>query len=251
MRTGLRARLRAGEAVVGSWLTLADPTVAELMARAGYAFLVVDLEHSPRSLDQAAELIRTAELAGATPLVRLSGQDPVQVKRVMDAGAHGIIVPMCNSREQLAAMHAAMHYPPVGSRGVGLARAQGWGEGFHAYRAWLDEEALLVAQIEHAAALPQLDALLSFPGLDAVLVGPYDLSASLSHPGQLDHPAVAEALATIEAACARHGVPAGIHQVEPDPVALRLRMQQGYRFLAYSVDFRMLAVAAREGLRGL
>lgn len=247
----LRQRLRAGEAVVGTWLTLDSPAVAEIMARAGFAFVTVDLEHSPLTLAQAADLIRTAELAGSAPLVRLSAGDPVQVKRVMDAGAHGIIAPMITRREQVEALHAAMHYPPLGSRGVGLARAQGYGEGFDRYRTWLAEHAVLVAQLEHVDALKQLDAILSSRVLDACLVGPYDLSASMGLAGQLDHPDVLAALDRIRAAAERHGVPAGTHLVQPDPPQLRRLLDQGYRFLAYSVDFRMLAVAARQGLQVL
>lgn len=251
MSPSLRDRLRAGDAVLGTWLTLADPAVAEIMARAGFHFLTVDLEHSPLSLAQAAELIRTAELAGAAPLVRLSSLDAVQVKRVMDAGAHGVIVPMVKSAADVAAAHAALHYPPIGTRGVGLGRAQGYGEGFDAYRAWLAEHAVLVAQLEHVDALDHLDAILGHPGLDAILIGPYDLSASMGLPGQLEHPRVTAALDRIVAACTVHGVPAGIHQVEPDPAALRRVLDQGYRFVAYGVDFRMLAAAARAGVQVL
>ncbi len=244
---GLRARLRGGGAVLGTWLTLPVPAVGELMAAAGFDFVTVDLEHSALSIAEAAALIQAVSLGGAAPLVRLSGHDPVQIKRVMDAGAHGIIVPMVNRLAELEAVHAAMHYPPRGRRGVGLARAQGWGERFDAYRAWLEEDAVLIAQIEHEAALAELDAICAFPGLDGVLVGPYDLSASMGLAGQLDHPAVAAARARIRASADAHGVAAGIHVVEPDPVLLQTRRDEGFRLVAYSVDFRMLAVAARAG----
>ena len=245
---GLRARLASGQRLMGTWLTLADPAVAELMAQAGMDFLTIDLEHSSLDLFQAAALIRVAELSGAAPLVRLSDNDPVQIKRVMDAGAHGIIVPMVCAAADVSRAWQALHYPPRGRRGVGLARAQAYGEGFGAYRAWLDEQAVLVAQIEHKDALAALDEILAQPGLDAFLVGPYDLSASMGIAGQFEHPDFIAALEQILAAGRRHGVPAGVHVVEPDPVQLRARLDQGYRLVAWSVDFRMLAAAARQGL---
>lgn len=248
MKPGFRASLAAGQLQVGTWLTLSDPAICEIMAAAGFDFLTVDLEHSALSIDQAAALIRTAELAGSLPLVRLSANDPVQIKRLMDAGAHGIIVPMVTSVAELTDAHAAMHYPPAGTRGVGLARAQAYGQGFHSYRSWLAEHAVLIAQLEHQDVLDRLDQILAFPGLDAYLVGPYDLSASMGLAGQLEHPRFLAAMDRIKDAAARHGVPAGIHIVEPDPAALAERVDQGYTLIAYSVDFRMLAVAAQHGL---
>lgn len=251
MKPGLRAALASGSPVVGSWLTMPEPAIAEILARAGYAFLTVDLEHSALDLSQAAALIRTAQLAGSTPLVRLSSNDPVQIKRVMDAGAHGIIVPMVKSGADVAAAHAAMHYPPTGVRGVGLSRAQGYGQDFHAYRSWLEQEAVLVAQVEHIDALDHLDDILGHPGLHATMLGPYDLSASMGLPGRFDHPDVVDAIRRVREAADRHGIPAGTHVVEPDPAQLRLALDQGHRMVAYSVDFRMLAVAARAGLAAL
>lgn len=249
--TSLRDRIQNGTTVVGTWLTLPVPALGELVAAAGFDFVTVDLEHSALSLSEAGALIQSIDLGRAAPLVRLSSCDAVQIKRVMDAGAHGIIVPMVNDRATVEAAHAAMHYPPRGRRGVGLSRAQGWGERFDTYRAWLDQHAVLIAQIEHRDALDDLDGILGNGLLDGILVGPYDLSASFGLPGQLDHPAVAAARARIRSAAAAHGVAAGIHVVEPDPALLCRRRDEGFRLLAYSVDFRMVAVAAREGLAAL
>ncbi len=252
---GLKERLRAGKTVVGSWLSLANPAIAEIMCEAGFEWIAIDLEHSTTSLSQAEALIRVIDGHGRAPLVRLSTSQPeaasVQIKRVMDAGAHGIILPMVCDRETLESAWRAMHYPPGGTRGVGLSRAQGYGARFESYRAWLEDSAVLVAQIEHRDALDHLDEIFGFDGLDATLVGPYDLSASLGHPGSFDHPRVTGALKEIQAAANEHGVPAGIHVVEPDPELLRARIAEGYRFVAYSVDFRMVDVACRAALSRL
>jgi 2-dehydro-3-deoxyglucarate aldolase len=121
----LKQRLRNKELTIGSWITLGNTSVAEILSNAGYDWLVVDLEHSTISLEQAGELIRTIELAGVSSLVRLTSNDGNQIKRVMDAGAEGIVVPMVNNVDDAKFAVAATRYPPLGSRGVGLARAQG------------------------------------------------------------------------------------------------------------------------------
>src|SRR5579885_2235656 len=126
----LKQRLRSGDTTVGSWITLAHPAIAEIMAKAGFDWLVVDLEHSVITIREAEELIRVIELCGSVPLVRVSANEPVQIKRVMDAGAHGVVVPMVNSREDAARAVASVKYPPRGARGAGLARAQGYGTSF-------------------------------------------------------------------------------------------------------------------------
>ncbi len=244
----LRARLEDGEAVVGSWLSLASCGAAEVLARAGFDFLVVDLEHSTTSLESTEALLRTIEGCGSTPLVRLSSLDAVQIKRVLDAGAQGIVIPQVRSCADLDAAAAAMHYPPRGVRGVGLSRAQGYGASFDAYRLAFAQSAMLVAQIENTEAVAHIDALVEHPDLSACLIGPYDLSASLGLIGQLEHPRVLEAVERVVSACRIAGIPAGFHQVAPDPAALRRLLDAGHRFIAYGVDFTFLDAGARAGL---
>lgn len=247
----LKKRLAAGQVTIGSWITLGHPAIAEIMAQAGFDWLTVDLEHSTITLDQAGQLIRVCDLCGAPPLVRLSANDPVQIKRVMDAGAHGIIVPMVNTAEEASAAVAALRYPPRGVRGVGLARAQGYGASFEAYRTWLADEALVIVQIEHIIAEENLEAILAVEGVDGFIVGPYDLSGSLGRPGDFEHPDMRASMERIAAIARQGGKPGGLHVVEPNPAELQSQVDQGYRFMAYSVDIRMLDVACRLGLRGL
>ncbi len=247
----LKTRIAAGETTIGCWITLAHPAVAEIMARAGFDWLAVDLEHSVITIAQAEELIRVVALSGATPLVRLSDNDPVQIKRVMDAGAHGVIVPMVNSADQARAAVTAVQYPPHGKRGVGLARAQGYGTSFPSYKDWLEENAVVIVQVEHRDAVDNLEAILSVDGVDGFIVGPYDLSGSYGVPGEFDHPSMVEAMERIRATAARLGARAGIHVIEPDPEELARRVDQGYSFVAYSLDIRMLDTACRAGLKRL
>ncbi|MCX7966349.1 MAG: aldolase/citrate lyase family protein, partial [Syntrophorhabdaceae bacterium] len=144
----LKKDLKNGRITVGSWITLYQPAIAEIMARAGFEWLVVDLEHSVITIREAEELIRIITLCGSVPLVRLSSNDSVQIKRVMDAGAHGIIVPMVNTEDEAKKAVEAVYYPPYGKRGVGLARAQGYGVDFEQYRDWLKDNAIVIVQIE-------------------------------------------------------------------------------------------------------
>ncbi len=217
------------------------------MARAGFDFLTLDLEHTAISLPQAEDMIRVIALSDTPALVRLSGHDWVQAKRVMDMGATGVIVPMVNTPEQAEAAVRAVHYPPRGIRGVGLARAQGYGTSFQDYHHQAAENTVVIVQIEHIQAVENMAAILAVDGVDGYIVGPYDLSASMHLSGQFEHPRVKEALASIHEIGMRSGKPGGVHIVEPDEDKLKSLIAQGQRFIAYGVDFRMLDVAARKG----
>ena len=244
----LKRRLRAGQITIGSWITLAHPAIAEIMAKVGFDWLAVDLEHSVITIREAEELIRVVELSGVVPLVRVSSNDPVQIKRVMDAGAHGVIVPMVNSRREAEQAVAAVRYPPAGQRGVGLARAQGYGAHFAEYVAWLQRESIVIIQIEHIQAVEHLEEILEVEGVDGILIGPYDLSGSLGVPGQFEHPRVIETVRRIERAAADHHVALGYHVIPPRPALANEKIKAGYRFIAYSLDILLLGEMCRQGL---
>ena len=247
----LKHSLRAGELAVGSWVSLGNAAIAEIMCAAGFDWVAIDLEHSSTTLAQTEDLIRTIALAGKAPLVRLTANDPRQIKRVMDSGAHGIIVPNVDSADEVVSAFRAMRYLPEGGRGLGLGRAQRYGAGLTEYREWLASSSVLVVQIEQVSALDRLDAIFSCPELDAFMIGPYDLSASLGIPGDFQHPEFVAVMDRILQAGKAHGKPAGIHVVEPDARQLQQRIDEGYRFIAYGVDFRMIDVSCRQGLRAI
>ncbi len=244
----LKAKLKDKQLTVGSWITLAHPAIAEIMAKAGFDWLVVDMEHSVITIREAEELIRVIELCGVVPLVRLSVNDPVQIKRVMDAGAHGVIVPMVNSAAEAEQAVSAVRYPPQGTRGVGLARAQDYGNSFGEYLDWVNKGSVVIVQVEHIDAVNNLESILLVDGVDGFIVGPYDLSGSLGVPGEFDHPLMKKAMQRIETVGTASGKAPGIHVVEPKADELKSRTEQGYRFVAYSVDIRMLDCACRKAL---
>ena len=244
----LKEKLSFNRLSIGSWITLAHPSIAEIMSKAGFDWLVVDLEHSVITIREAEELIRVINLVGVVPLVRLTSNNPDQIKRVMDAGSHGVIVPMVNTPENVKDAVQAVKYPPLGKRGVGLARAQGYGACFKEYLEWQKEKSIVIVQVEHIDAVNNLEKIFSVEGVDGYIIGPYDLSGSMGNPGQFDHPDFLSAMEQVKKVAGDMGMTGGIHIIEPEPQQLQQRIAEGYRFLAYSLDIRMLDVACRTGL---
>ncbi len=236
---------------IGSWITIPHASIAEIMAKAGFDWLVIDMEHSPICISGAEEMIRVIQLCGIPVLVRVGENNACLIKRVMDSGASGVIVPMVNTMEEAKKAVMAVKYPPKGQRGVGLARAQGYGTLFEEYQRWVAEESTVIVQVEHIQAVNNLDEILSVEHVDGVIVGPYDLSASLGIPGQFNHIDMLKALDTIKN-CIQKGIkPFGFHVVDPDVNAAIAKFQDGYSFLAFGVDFLFLGGMCRNTLGSL
>ncbi len=241
----LRERLRNGGRSIGSWMQIPNSSVAEIMGQAGYDWVAVDLEHGTISVHQLPDLFRALELGGTLPLARLAEGHPKDCKQALDAGSGGVIVPMIESAEQLTSVRNACCWPPVGTRGVGFSRANLFGKNFDDYR----EEAqapLLVAMIENIKAVNNLEAILKVKGLDAILVGPYDLSASMGITAQFDHPDLQSAMERLRVQCEREHIPCGVHIVTPSEEQLKKSLDEGYRFLAYSIDAVFLLKSSRN-----
>ncbi len=237
----LKDRLLKRELTIGSWITIGNTSVAEIMANAGYDWLTVDMEHSGITINVAQELIRVIELSGVTPLVRVSANDPTLIKRVMDAGAHGVIVPMVNTPEEAERAVKSVKYPPEGFRGVGLARAQKYGLGFENYLEWNSSKSIVIVQIEHINAVKNLREILTVDGVDGYIVGPYDLSGSLGVPGQFDHPEVKNALKQISTVAKELNALSGFHVVPIDYEPFEEKVDEGYKFIAHGLDSLFLA----------
>ena len=243
----IRAKLRSGGHSIGSWMQIPHPSVAEIMGRAGYDWVAVDMEHGSVAVHQLPDLFRALELGNTLPLARIAHGQPKDCKQALDAGAGGIIVPMIENAAQLLAVRDSCRWPPAGTRGVGFSRANLFGKHFEEYR----EEAqapLLVAMIEHHQAVARLDAILEVDGLDAILIGPYDLSASMGLSAQFDHPEFCATMERIRTLAAAKSIPAGVHVVAPSPEQLRQRLGDGYRFIAYSIDSVFFQIACDSKL---
>ncbi|NDA62392.1 MAG: 2,4-dihydroxyhept-2-ene-1,7-dioic acid aldolase [Chitinophagia bacterium] len=242
-------KLLKGYVTFGTWLSVGNEAIAEIFANAEYDWVVIDLEHTCMTEEKAEKLIRVVKLAGSVPLVRLTNNCENQIKRVMDAGAGGIVVPRVNSECEAIQAIAATRYPPNGIRGVGLARAQGYGTKFLEYVEWQKKSPIVFVQIEDQAALPEIHKIFKVPGVTGFLIGPYDLSCSLGIPGEFKNKKYIKTVKTILKAGANARCPAGMHIVEPDLTQLKKVIQEGYKIIAYSVDFRMLDQAARAGVK--
>jgi 2-dehydro-3-deoxyglucarate aldolase len=243
----IRAKLAKDEATVGTWLQLPSADVAELMARAGYDWVAVDMEHGSFGRTGLPDIFRGIEAGGAAPFARLPEASKQNIKAALEAGAQGLIFPMIESRAQLDQAIGWATYPglddwagpsehPAEYRGVGYCRANVFGKEFDAYRQGVAKEVFLVAQIEHVRAVENLEQILSHPRLDAIMVGPYDLSGSMGLTGQFDHPGFAKVMERINAVCAKCHARMGLHIVQPDKAELKRQIGLGARFIAYGID---------------
>ena len=244
----LKQKLSKQLLTIGSWLTIGNSTIAEIMANCAFDWLTIDLEHSVITIDAAEQLIRTIALSNVAPLVRITSLDQALIKRVMDAGAHGIIVPQVNTQQQAQQAVEAVYYPPRGKRGVGLARAHAYGENFTGYQQWLEHEAVVIVQIEHKDALQNLTAIFDTPGVDGYIIGPYDLSASFGKPGDFTNDQYLAAIEKITQIAQNYHIAKGVHVVEPSITTVHEQIKAGYNFIGYSVDIRMLCNVCKNGL---
>jgi 2-dehydro-3-deoxyglucarate aldolase/4-hydroxy-2-oxoheptanedioate aldolase len=248
MEHQLRARLLNGELLFGPVVTLPAPEVAEILAGLGFDWLFVDCEHAPLGIRDAQALIQAA--GPACPcLVRVPTGEEVWIKKALDIGASGVIVPQVHSAVIAERVVRLCKYPPLGSRGVGVARAQGYGQRFDQYVASANEEIAVVLQAESAEAIRNIESIVQVPGVDAVLIGPYDLSASLGKAGQLDDPAVREAIAQIVTVCQQAGMRLGAFGASA--TAVQPFIEQGFTLIAVGIDSLFLAQAAGEALASL
>ncbi len=241
----IRNHLGSDGVSIGSWIQIPNASVAEIMGQAGYDWVAVDMEHGAIGYDQLPDLFRALELGGTLPLVRLIEGDKRDCRQALDAGAGGVIVPMVESAEQLLDVRDACRWPPAGARGVGFSRANLFGKHFDAYRAEA-QAPFLVAMIEHINAVDNLEDILAVDGLDSVLIGPYDLSASIGLTAQFDAPDFFQAMERIRLLCIQKQIPCGVHVVMPDASELKQRISESYRFIAYSIDAVFLNVSAAK-----
>jgi 2-dehydro-3-deoxyglucarate aldolase len=245
----LKTKLQNNTLTIGSWITIGHQSIVEIMATAGFDWLTIDLEHSVIDLGLAQNLIAHIKHNGSSALVRVSKNEEVIIKRVMDAGADGVIVPMVNSAEDAVQAVNFVKYPPQGKRGVGLARAQKYGTGFDEYKKWLNDESVVIAQVEHIKAVENIEAILNVEGIDGIMIGPYDLSGSMGFPGEYDREDVKAAIKKVEEACKKMNKPLGFHVIQPDHLLLKEKIEKGYRFLAFSLDFYFLGEKVRTEMQ--
>ena len=253
MRPNLvKRRLKEGKPSVGTWLSLGSITAARFLARAGWDWLTVDVEHSLVGIETAVHMWGAIADAGCVPLARVPSNRHDHVKRVLDNGGHGVVVPMVNTRQEALDAVSACLYPPVGTRSVGgSVHALNFNATPPDYYAKANDEILIVLQCEHIQAVRNFDDVFSVPGVDAVFVGPNDLMASMrSADGKPPTPeAFKQALADILAGCRRLGVAPGIHTFSLDEA--KQRVAEGWQFIAVNSELKFMMDASKQVVDGL
>ena len=243
--TDIRKKLNNGGVSVGSWMQIPHSSIAEIMGQSNYDWVAVDMEHGAISVHQLPDLFRALELGNTLPLVRLAHGHSKDCKQALDAGAGGVIVPMIKSADQLRKVRDATRWPPSGNRGVAFSRANLFGKNFNEYIKEA-EQPLLIAMIEHINAINELDDILKVDELDAILIGPYDLSTSMNLTAQFDHPEFSKAIRDIKNKSESANIPCGIHVVSPSVDDLKEKIDDNYRFIAYSIDSVILTNFLRK-----
>ena len=247
----LKNKLKNNKLTIGSWIMMNDSMSVEVMALAGFEWLVIDIEHTSIDLSDAQQLINTIGANHLKALVRVSKNEEVIIKKVLDMGADGIIVPMVNSKQDAQQAVEYAKYPPTGKRGVGLYRASKYGTKFEEYKKWVEEELVIIAQIEHIEAVKNIDEILQVEGIDGTIIGPYDLSGSMGYPGEFERKDVQEAVQTVLDSCKKVNLPSGFHVVDTDPEKLQAKIDQGCTFVAYGIDYFFMRDAAMNGMKKL
>ena len=238
--------LRAGKVTIGAWVCFGTPDSAEILAHMGLDWLVFDAEHGPWSIETVQRQIQATAGTDIVPIVRVAWNDIVMIKRALDVGAYGVIVPWVNTKEQAIQAVRAAKYPPKGMRGCGPRRVSMYGLDTE-YFDVADDLVMVIVQIETLEAVDNLDEILSVDGIDAIFIGPEDLAASQGLLGQKRHPKNLETIARILAAGKRAGTPVGIYGMGPEYV--KEHVDQGFQFVVLGSDTKFMIHGLRDILR--
>lgn len=239
-------KLSHNEVALGGWVMSNSVVAAEIMAQAGFSWVCIDAEHSQITKETAINMFRAIELHGAEPFVRISLNDEVEIKKYMDMGARGIIVPMVKSYDDVIRAISYIKYSPEGHRSFALPRCTGYGEWSAEYYKQANEETLIAIMIEHIDAIQDLDEIFSCKGIDAIFVGPYDLSGSMGIPREFNNSKFIEVINLIQKKAKIHGITMGFHEVHPTPDKIDQLIKKGFRFIACGIDTIFLLEKSNE-----
>lgn len=250
-KKGLRQRIKNSEVVFGPFIKLSCPQVVEIAGRAGFDFVILDTEHAPLTAESVENLVRAAEVAGTSPIVRVYENRPALISRCLDVGAQGILVPHISNKEQAEALAKAARFAPKGERGVCCyVRAAQFSQ-IDRYR-YFDEandNTIVVAMIEGKEGIANLDEILLVPGLDVIFIGPYDLSQSLGVAGQVTSPEVVGEMQRVAKKAQAHGLAVGTFV--DDVADAKKWMGLGVQLISYSVDVGIIYKAMRDVIAAL
>ncbi len=240
----VKYKLNNGHHSVGTWIQLPNISVAEIIGDAGYDWAAIDLEHGCFSPEMISPICLALEKGDTVPFARIAQVTQKDIKQVLDAGVKGLIFPMIKTAQNLLNGISWAKYPPYGTRGVGYSRANLFGKKFNDNVPESSNDLVVIAQIEHITAVENIDEILAVDGLDGIMIGPYDLSASMGITSEFNHPDFISAINKTKIKAENAGIPMGFHIVQPDPEDLSKRLQEGYKFIAYGIDAVFLYGAA-------
>ncbi len=238
--------LRSGRAAIGTFQCMGSPLVSEILAMQGFDWVIVDMEHGVMDIQTAGDCVAAIRAAGAVPFVRVQGNERTTIKRALDSGAMGIMVPMVNSAEEAREAVLSCRYPPEGMRGLGPGRASRYGLAIAEYLEAANREILVAVQVEHPSAVEDIQRIAAVPGLDSVFIGPMDLSVSMGH-GLAGGQEVEAAIAKVLEATLRAGKIPGIYC--KDATVAKTRLAQGFRLIGMGLDSIFLATGAGAALK--
>lgn len=235
----------------GTIYTTGSLQVAEMLPSCGFEWVMIDMEHSAMSLETVQSSLQVLG-KNILRIVRVPGNDEILIKRVLDTGCDGIMVPMVKTREEAEKAVLASKYPPEGRRSVGLTRAHGYGQSSNEYLRSANKDLVIMLQIEHIEAVGNIDSILAVKGIDSIFIGPYDLSASMGLLGQVTHPEVIKTIDFIKHKCSDAGIPYGIFG--PNPEVLLREIKAGCKYILCGVDVSLFSTMLKglsEKLHGM
>jgi len=245
MKRSFKEKLYQRNPVIGTLVTLNAPEIAEILSLCKFDWLFIDMEHGTLSVSEVQHLIQAIG-DHCSAIVRIPENNPVSIKKALDIGCDGIIVPLVNSAEEARRAVSAAKYPPMGTRSVGIGRAHNYGLSFAEYVASANDNVAVLIQIEHIDAVDRLNDILAVEGIDGIFIGPYDLSGSMNLLGEVNNELVQAAISTIKLKCHRKSMPVGLFVMKAE--AATKEIEDGCQFIAVGIDTALLANAALQVL---
>jgi 2-keto-3-deoxy-L-rhamnonate aldolase RhmA len=241
----VKRMIKAGKKTAGAWAQLCSPIATEILGRGGFDWILVDMEHAPGDVLTLVSQFQALGGTGAVPIVRVPWNDLVWIKRILDAGAYGLMIPYVNTKDQAMAAVQACKYPPAGNRGIaGSPRAAGYGRDTAGYLKRANDEIFVMLQVETPQAIDNLEEIAKVPGVDTLFIGPMDLSTSMGHFGNPAHPDVQAAIATVEAKAKKLGMPLGT--ISGSWEQAKALYDRGYQLITLMSDSVLLSKAGAD-----
>ena len=248
MPSSFKQRLKNGELLIGTFYTITSPDVAELLTIAGFDWLFVDMEHSPFTVQDVQRVVQITE-SKCPCVVRVPSDDDVWLKKILDTGAAGILVPHIRSAKQVEQIIKSCKYPSVGDRSVGVGRAQGYGLRLQEYIERANEDIAVIMQVEDVEGVENIEEIIRVPGVDGIFIGPYDLSGSMGKLGKVRDDDVLSEIDKVSDACKKVNIPLGVFGVSVEHLSYYI--DRGFTLIAAGADTLFLGRAAKETLEHL